>query len=684
MNMRSLRLRIILGFMACVGVAVVALCVLLTIGLRFEAAVSTSKAAVEDNRRAAALGRHAATARVALYRYLNTVDATDRAALDAELAAIDAGSSGGSLARQADATSALIQKSQLSAVGLFSSASSITMSLKTLADIVSTSPDERAAALVRHAGEDFAMLTVDLGRLVALHEISANSALSASVEKVMGGLTELQALPGVSPRMKKVAAAVLRDTETLRDALRNHHAVSTGRTEALEALKTGFGQLADDVQRRLDASDAAFVRASDATREASQLMVTSLVVSGISVLVIGVSMALVIGGSITRPVVALTRTMRRVADGELEAAIAGQERRDEIGAMARAVEVFKANGQALRLTEQARAEAAREQSEAVTSIGVGLAGLARGDLTCRLDGAFPPDYRTLQDDFNAAMEQLQATMRTVAEATDSLRTAAGGISGGADELSRRTELQAVTLEQTAQSLEEITATVTRTAEGASQACDAVGASTADAERSEAVVSSAVAAMAAIEQSSSQIADITGLIDHIAAQTSLLSLNAGIEAARAGDAGRGFAVVASEVRGLAVRSAEAAKRIKDLIGTSREQVGAGVELVSQAGQTLQRIASQVAEINTVVGDIAASARTQATALAAVNAAVAKMDQVTRHNAAMVEDTTAASHTLAQQAEELTRLVRRFNVGAAAPIGGSVAAPALRVADLALAA
>ncbi|MEO8113579.1 MAG: methyl-accepting chemotaxis protein, partial [Phenylobacterium sp.] len=209
----------------------------------------------------------------------------------------------------------------------------------------------------------------------------------------------------------------------------------------------------------------------------------------------------------------------------------------------------------------------------------------------------------------------------------------------------------------------------------------------DADKGGEVVQQAVAAMGQIEKSSTQISQIIGVIDEIAFQTNLLALNAGVEAARAGDAGRGFAVVASEVRALAQRSADAAKEIKTLISTSSQQVGAGVQLVGETGEALQRIVGQVAEISTLVADIAVSAKEQSTALAEVNTSMNQMDQVTQQNAAMVEQSTAASHSLAEDAKALVGLVGKFrfaddgNVvrklqGRAQAFGQRQAAPQLR--------
>jgi methyl-accepting chemotaxis protein len=232
-----------------------------------------------------------------------------------------------------------------------------------------------------------------------------------------------------------------------------------------------------------------------------------------------------------------------------------------------------------------------------------------------------------------------------------------------DDLSRRTEQQAASLEETAAALDEITATVKKSAEGATHAHQVVAAADEDAKKSAVVVREAVQAMDAIAKSSQQISQIIGVIDEIAFQTNLLALNAGVEAARAGDAGRGFAVVASEVRALAQRSAEAAKEIKGLISASSIQVTNGVRLVAETGQSLERIMLQVTEINDVVSGIAAGAKEQATGLAEVNTAINQMDQVTQQNAAMVEQSTAASHSLSQETAQLAGLIGQFRVRSA---------------------
>ncbi|MDI1364309.1 MAG: methyl-accepting chemotaxis protein, partial [bacterium] len=235
------------------------------------------------------------------------------------------------------------------------------------------------------------------------------------------------------------------------------------------------------------------------------------------------------------------------------------------------------------------------------------------------------------------------------------------ISNASDDLAQRTERGAAGLEQTAAALDQITSTVARSSEGAERARQVTLSAKANAERSGAVVKEAVEAMGGIERSSHEITNIIGVIDEIAFQTNLLALNAGVEAARAGDAGRGFAVVAQEVRALAQRSADAAKEIKGLIASSTAQVERGVRLVGDTGQALTGIVAKVAEIDTLISEIAQSSQEQATGLNQVNAAVNQMDQVTQQNAAMVEEATAAAANLRTEAGELVGLVSGFQTG-----------------------
>jgi methyl-accepting chemotaxis protein len=390
------------------------------------------------------------------------------------------------------------------------------------------------------------------------------------------------------------------------------------------------------------------------------------------------AVAIIIARSITTPITEITRTMGVISRGDFGSAVPFRDRTDEIGTMAGAVAVFRENGLERQRLE-AEAEANRSQSDlermererrqaeeaaqvtfAVDTLATGLGALADGKLNFRLQTAFADRLDKTRIDFNAAIERLEDTLRRVGQNAQAIAAGSNQIRAAADDLSKRTEQQAASVEQTAAALEQITTTVADSSQRADEAGRLVGTTRDDAERSGVVVAKAVDAMHEIERSSSEISNIIGVIDEIAFQTNLLALNAGVEAARAGDAGKGFAVVAQEVRELAQRSANAAKEIKGLITKSGEHVKSGVELVGATGTALARIVVQVKEINDNVSSIVEASKEQSTGIKEINNAVSLMDQGTQQNAAMVEESTAASHSLAREAEALFHLIGMFQI------------------------
>ncbi len=299
-----------------------------------------------------------------------------------------------------------------------------------------------------------------------------------------------------------------------------------------------------------------------------------------------------------------------------------------------------------------------ERMESISRLGAGLNDLAHGDLTQQVAQPLVGTMEGLRRDYNSAVEKLGGSIRVLTDSVGTINSSTSEISQSIDNLSKRTEQQAASLEETAAALDEITATSKKAAEGAQWAREVVSVAKEDAEQTGAVVQNTIEAMGKIEGSALRISQIIGVIDEIAFQTNLLALNAGVEAARAGEAGRGFAVVASEVRALAQRSADAAKEIKGLISTSSSQVAEGVSLVAETGKALQNIIAKVNEINKAVADIASGAQEQATGLQQVNIALNQMDQSTQQNAAMVEELTAVSHTLAHESDQLAELTTQF--------------------------
>ncbi|MEP1537317.1 MAG: methyl-accepting chemotaxis protein [Paracoccaceae bacterium] len=307
-----------------------------------------------------------------------------------------------------------------------------------------------------------------------------------------------------------------------------------------------------------------------------------------------------------------------------------------------------------------QAKIAEEQSKVVEGLGTALQKLAAGNLDADISQEFPSDYEMLRKDFNAAVLSLTDAIAAVSQNAESIRGETSEISSAADDLSRRTEKQAATLEETATALDELTSSVRSASSGADAASEMAGEAQSKAEEGGAVARDAVDAMDSIKTSSQEISKITSVIDDIAFQTNLLALNAGVEAARAGEAGRGFAVVATEVRALAQRSSDAAREINQLISTSGDQVREGVDLVDRTGAALSAIVTAVADITDRVGEIATSAREQASGLQQINDAMNELDTVTQQNAAMFEETTAASHALTGEADALGRAIARFEL------------------------
>ena len=303
------------------------------------------------------------------------------------------------------------------------------------------------------------------------------------------------------------------------------------------------------------------------------------------------------------------------------------------------------------------------------------AGIARGDLSQTITTTRTDEFGELMQSLSAMNSSLATMVAQVRSSTDSIALASAEIASGNNDLSQRTENTSSDLQATASSMEELTATVLQSADNARQASQLALNASAVAEKGGSVVSQVVTTMEAINASSRKINDIISVIDGIAFQTNILALNAAVEAARAGEQGRGFAVVASEVRSLAQRSAEAAKEIKSLIGTSVEKVDVGMSLVADAGSTMGDIVQSVRRVTDVVGEITAAASEQSAGIARVNSAIANLDQMTQQNAALVEESAAAAQSMHDQAEQLAQAVSVFTIGTSA--SGASASHALRL-------
>ncbi|MFP5076198.1 methyl-accepting chemotaxis protein [Rhizobium sp. YIM 134829] len=445
--------------------------------------------------------------------------------------------------------------------------------------------------------------------------------------------------------------------------------------EMKAALAQSEAALNGLIERNRNASDEALSAA--AAKYENTLVLTGSMIAISCVIALAASFVAV--RRVARPIARLQESMSALADGRSDKEIPFRDRGDEIGDMARAVEVFRENAREReRLELQSEAdrnltEAERRENErrraaqaadiklVVDELALGLGRLADGDATIRIGRPFNEEFDQIRIDFNAAVSKLDEALTVVSRNAQVINSGSEEIRSAVDHLSKRTEQQAASVEETAAALEEISTTMRDATQRAEEAGLIVEATKSGAERSSHIVRKAVEAMGSIEQSSAEISNILGLIDDIAFQTNLLALNAGVEAARAGEAGKGFAVVAQEVRELAQRSAKAAKDIKALIASSRQHVTSGVSLVGDAGEALQGIAREVVGISHHVAAIIEASREQSVGIREVSNAINRIDHGTQENAAMVEESSAATHALAAEVQSLFGLIAQFKTG-----------------------
>jgi len=421
-----------------------------------------------------------------------------------------------------------------------------------------------------------------------------------------------------------------------------------------------FYAIEDNVLAMIDQDSKAAAQVSSQSAQIYTSARAILIASIIGGLCAALALLLMLMINIARPLALMSVAVGRLISGDRHVKLPGIRRSDEIGALARALDQFKALVAADAERAAAQEAHAFQAQVTIDAIGGGLAALAAGDLGHRVPETGNGALSKLHVDYNTAVAELSSVIAKIVEGCTTIQTGTMEISAATKDLAMRSEHQASSLAETARTLGEFTGTVRITADNARQTSGRLGIARSTAVTVEDTARKAIEAMRSIEGSSREMSDIVAVIDGIAFQTNLLALNAGVEAARAGDSGRGFAVVANEVRALAQRSAEAAKDIKKLISTSTEQIGGGVSLVESSGDALRQIVGEVSAVSDLVSQIAEAAEKQATGIAEIADMVSSMDRFTQANAAMVEQTSAGTRNLSEETVRLMARLRRFRV------------------------
>lgn len=514
---------------------------------------------------------------------------------------------------------------------------------------------------------DFEIVRVRLSRLIMAQSpdeiVKQRKSLDEGVAKVendIGAYKKLVADETDKELYEAYAAqwqAFRQDVDQVANAVsQDQHA------QAVELFRGAIVNHSRDLQSAIEADKEYNVKAVNAATVAvvgqADSAIQRNIVLGILGVGIGLLVMLMFSWRVSRPVAHLKDAMGHMAAGDLDRDIPGIDKGDELGDIARALEGIRQS-----VAERSRAEAEAKltvQQKITGALERGLASLRKGRLDERLDEAFPAEYEQLRTDFNATAVSLSEQIAAVSVSSNAVRSGAAEISSAAQDLAHRTELQAASLGHTATTVRELANSVAEAGQGVSGVAGAALAAEQEAASSGDLMRGAVSAMHSIAATSEKMRSIVEIIDGISFQTNLLALNAGVEAARAGDAGRGFAVVATEVRNLAERSAVAAKEIGALIVTSGDEVRAGVDMVSRTQASLERIVERSTEVAGVLAKLATTTAEQSEAISGVNQVLNELDIATQQNAALVEESTAASRSLAHEAERLSGVVQRFTL------------------------
>jgi methyl-accepting chemotaxis protein len=492
----------------------------------------------------------------------------------------------------------------------------------------------------------------------------------------------------VFDEIKQIDPEMAAEIESYRAKVQDIHkraeqAISHGMRDDNEAARTILAEL----DATLEAFAKELVKANNedvaAAQElsntlsvtASSTSTTMLIVSLIAV-VLAIGIGLVVSRlGITTPIASLQARMKTLADGNNAAEVPGTDRGDEIGAMAKAVLVFREAAVDKEKADAAKKVSDAEQQRVVSTLESNLSKLAQGDLTSEINEAFSPTYESVKINFNAAVTELRNLIGTVMESAMTIRTGSGEIAQASEDLARRTEANAASLEETSAAVTQMDGRLKATAASAGRTVERADGAIATVSGGREIADEAVQAMTRVADSAKGIDSVIEGLDKIAFQTRVLAMNAAVEAGRAGEAGRGFAVVADLVSALAMRAEEEAGRARDQLTATQTDIVAAVEMVQKVDGALANISGDVGEVHKLLGEMATDNQAQSTAITQISVAIGTMDQSTQQNAAMVEETSAAARNLTSEVAALSEQASKFNVGSGTrPVAIRASAPA----------
>ncbi|QQV78948.1 methyl-accepting chemotaxis protein [Sphingomonas aliaeris] len=387
----------------------------------------------------------------------------------------------------------------------------------------------------------------------------------------------------------------------------------------------------------------------------------AMLIGGILLMISVIGLCVLLTRSIGHPIKRLTAVMNMLAVGRYSVEVPGQDRGDEVGQMAKAVEVFRGNGIAKEAADAAKAKADNDQKLVVETVSEHLSDLSKGDLTAAIVSEFPPEYVGLKSNFNEALVKLRDLIGAVSESARAIRTGSGEIAQASEDLARRTESNAAGLEETAAAVTQMDTRLRTSADAAARTVERADQAIATVDGGRVVAEEAVQAMGRVSESAKGIDSVIEGLDKIAFQTRVLAMNAAVEAGRAGDAGRGFAVVADLVSALAMRAEEEAKRARDQLTVTQTDIGTAVLAVTKVDGALSDISGDVSQVHELLATMATDNQAQSAAITQISSAIGTMDQSTQQNAAMVEETSAAARNLATEVGHLAEQAGRFTIG-----------------------